>query len=136
MIIPMVWPFANDHPDEPPFANDHPDVFLSTRFFSIFISIFSKFLIFLRQTSSSPSKHFFFFKYHDQGSISRTFLEQCVLVLATTILPPHLLLAKDIMPSTRKRQSSSSRVLSFTLISKLTLLYVSLTHPYCFWESW
>ena len=43
-------------------AIDHPDVFLSTRFFSIFLSIFSKFLIFLQQTSSSPSKHFFFFK--------------------------------------------------------------------------
>ena len=41
-----------------------------------------KFLISLQQTSSFPSKHFFFFFFesYDQGSISWTFLEQCVLV--------------------------------------------------------
>ena len=44
-----------------PFANDHLDFFLSTRFFSIFLFIFSKFLV-AKKTSSSPSKHFFFFQ--------------------------------------------------------------------------
>ena len=41
-----------------PFANDHPDFVLSTRLFSIFLFIFSKFLI----LSSSPSTFFFFFQ--------------------------------------------------------------------------
>ena len=40
-----------------PFANDHPDFVLSARFFSIFLFIFSKFLI----LSSSPSTFFVFF---------------------------------------------------------------------------
>ena len=74
IIIRMGWPFANDH----------PDFFLSTRFFSIFLFIFSKLLIFIQQTSSS--KHFFFFfKSEDQGSISRTFLYQSVLVFLLVV---------------------------------------------------
>ena len=60
-----------------PSANDHPDFILSTRFFTIFI--FSKFLIFLQQTPSSPSKHFFvfFFKSKDQGSIFADLSRTC-----------------------------------------------------------
>ena len=76
-----------------PFANDHLDFLLSTRFFSIFLC-FSKFLIFLQKISSSPSKHFL--KSKSQGSISRTFLEQCVLVsffLSFPLMRSQLILA-------------------------------------------
>ena len=109
MIIQMSRPFANHHPDGSAFCKWSSRFLPFNRFFSIVVS-----------------------KSQGQGLISSTFLEQCVLVLATTILPPHLLLAKqtrkvgaeDIMPSTRKRQSSSSRVLLFTQVD-FTLCFLN-----------
>ena len=92
MTIQMGLPLANDHPDGLAFCKWSSGCagFLqmiirissfqqdSSPFF-----IFSKFLIFFQQTSSS--KHFFFFfKSEDQGSISRTFLDQSVLVFFTS----------------------------------------------------
>ena len=83
MVVRMGWSFANDLPDGLalckcsfgwagllqmiiqmglPFANDHLDFFLSTKFFSIFLFIFSKFPfsskkhhLLLQNTSSSSN---------------------------------------------------------------------------------
>ena len=75
MIIRMGWPFVNDHPD-----------------FTLSSFPFSTFLVFLQQRSSSPSKQYFFsFKSEDRGSISRTFLVQCVLVYRQVKEHPHWL---------------------------------------------
>ena len=57
MIIWINQPPANDHPKGRPLANDHPFQPDSSPFFFLF---FGEFIFFLRQTSSSPSKHFAF----------------------------------------------------------------------------
>ena len=90
MITLRDWLLANDHPDQPASCKWSSEgtgilqmiirisqILLHFSFYSSGNSLFSSDKYHLLLQNISP----FFFKSKDQGSISRTFLEQCVLVL-------------------------------------------------------